>query len=570
MQKRLIIMKLKSIEIVNFRSISNVTISPEPSCQGFVGINESGKSNILKAISTLAEERELSKDDTRIEGSDEERDQKAFIEYLFELSASEMQIIVDGLLEKIYCEKTLPEISFSNGKKITIPDFFLRKNTGIYKCNIITGKKYAQYYSLNKNEMIVLPRLKKKLPTSNINSIVSNSGNAVSLENYDFIEADAINPDNDSLFQKCNTEDLNKLFGKIICKYVEENLPLVIYWKYDSKYLLPNSIAFEEFKNNPDSCLPLKSMFNLAGYDDINDLLTKTLEQRSNRLTNILNNVSKKSSEYLHKVWRDYKNVSFELRKNGANIDIHIHDAENFYACEQRSDGFKRFITFLLALSARVNNGEISNAIIVVDEPDLGIHILGQKNLVQELIKISKNNLVFYSTHSIFMIDRLEPSRHFIVSKKKEITTIDQVAESNYTDDEVIFNALGYSIFEALRPKNILFEGWSDKKVYDLAIKTAKGKRIGAFDNVGRVHSTGVKNIVNIAKNLELANREYFVISDSDEPAKNKRKEYAEKEQCIGKWYLYEEFKPGIHTLEDFISHSAFKKNYWRCLPQIH
>ena len=298
-------------------------------------------------------------------------------------------------------------------------------------------------------------------------------------------------------------------------------------------------------------------MFHLAGYSDIEASISRAQEGRTNRLTNLLKNVSEESTKYLHRVWKDYKKVCFELRLNGEQIDIHIKDSENFYSCEQRSDGFKRFVTFLLALSARVNSEEISNSIIVVDEPDLGIHILGQKNLVQELVKMSKNNLVFYSTHSIFMIDKREISRHFMVRKNNEITTIKQATESSYTDDEVLFNALGYSIFETLKPQNIIFEGWSDKKVFECAIETTKGKKNSNLKNIGTVHSTGVKDIAGISKFLVLANREYCIISDSDDVAAENKKKYLTQKQDENVWYMYSDMIEGIHTLEDFIKHSV-------------
>ncbi|MDL2264155.1 AAA family ATPase, partial [Synergistaceae bacterium OttesenSCG-928-I11] len=64
-------MELKEITIKNYRSIADMEIYPEPTCQAFVGINESGKSNILNAISLLSPEKNLNKDDARIEGADE-------------------------------------------------------------------------------------------------------------------------------------------------------------------------------------------------------------------------------------------------------------------------------------------------------------------------------------------------------------------------------------------------------------------------------------------------------------------------------------------------------------------
>lgn len=551
-------MKLKKIEVVNFRSIAEMDIYPTPSCQGFVGINESGKTNILKAIALLSPDRGIDKNDARIEDADEEHGQNSYVEYFFSLDKSDMDKIVMALLEKIYVDSSLPMIPL-NGRLISISDFFSAKNTGLHFCNISAETKTSRYYRLNKDEIVSIPEL-KKAKDSSTSQITSKTKQTILLSQYRFVEKTCIDEAHLSLFADCTTNDLNIVFGSIMSEYVAGNLPKVIYWEYNPQFLLPPSISIESFKQAPNSCLPLKSMFSLAGYDDVKTAIESALSGRKHALSNILRKVSAKSTEYLHKVWSDYKQVRFELKENGSNIDIIIIDAGNYFDCDQRSDGFKRFVTFLLALSAPVNNGEIENSIIVIDEPDLGIHILGQKNLLHELKRISLKNLVFYSTHSIFMIDKAVPDSHFIVAKSKGITNIEQVSTSNLTDDEVIYNALGYSIFEALKQKNIIFEGWSDKRVFEVVIKSKRrGKPSGKLDDIGFVHSTGVRGIIGIAKDLELANREYFVISDSDNPAIDKRNDYTEKEQCVGAWYFYNEIVQGIHTLEDFILHDSYK-----------
>ncbi len=43
-------MKLNRVQIKNFRSIKDIEIDFDPSCRVLVGINESGKSNILNAL----------------------------------------------------------------------------------------------------------------------------------------------------------------------------------------------------------------------------------------------------------------------------------------------------------------------------------------------------------------------------------------------------------------------------------------------------------------------------------------------------------------------------------------
>jgi len=46
-------MKLREIEIQSFRSLINQKITLDERCLVFIGLNESGKSNILEAIRTL-------------------------------------------------------------------------------------------------------------------------------------------------------------------------------------------------------------------------------------------------------------------------------------------------------------------------------------------------------------------------------------------------------------------------------------------------------------------------------------------------------------------------------------
>ena len=49
-------MKLDRVEIKNFRSIQDIKIDFDPPCRVLVGINESGKSNILNALALLGDD----------------------------------------------------------------------------------------------------------------------------------------------------------------------------------------------------------------------------------------------------------------------------------------------------------------------------------------------------------------------------------------------------------------------------------------------------------------------------------------------------------------------------------
>ena len=181
------------------------------------------------------------------------------------------------------------------------------------------------------------------------------------------------------------------------------------------------------------------------------------------------------------------------------------------------------FITFLLLVSAKVKTDVLTNTLYLHDEPDTSLHPTGARHLRDELIRISEKNYVAYATHSIFMVDSDHLNRHLIVEKVDEVTAVREVTESNVVDEEVIYNALGYSIFQNLKRANIVFEGWRDKKLFMVATSRwpAEYKELkGVYAPVGKCHARGARDVARITPMLDLADRHYVVVSDSDRPAR--------------------------------------------------
>lgn len=212
-----------------------------------------------------------------------------------------------------------------------------------------------------------------------------------------------------------------------IVELVNKKIPNVIYWEYNEKNLLQSKVSLESFCQDPTTCKPLKAMFDLQGIEDIKNQVMEAKSKNRNSLRNLLKRVEKTTTKHFKSVWSDYKNVEFSLEPNGENIIIAIRDTYNDYDLSDRSDGFKRFVTFLLLISAKNKSNILTDSIIIVDKPEISLQIKGQRYLREELINISKNNI----------------HRHYIVKKLKEITNIQQVNKSNYMDEEVILDALG-------------------------------------------------------------------------------------------------------------------------------
>lgn len=546
-------MKLDLIEIKNFRSIQYISIKPDPSCQVFVGVNESGKSNLLKAISLLDPKAKIASEDKRLDYEGEEIED-AYVKFYFTLEEGDITNVIKSVLDKIYKEEDYPTIQYDDETK-SIREYLQSLDQVVYTCNVSSKSREFFLYCPEEHFKAKCSNILK--PVNPAESISTMGGKPIVLSSSIFFSKDCIKEENYKLFSECKAIDIINLYENNLESYFMGNLPNVIFWEYKDELILPNSVPLESFIGNPDSCQPLKSMFQLADYNDIKEKLTEAKQSKA-KMRTLLNNVAKASNKYLKKVWKSYSDVTFDLQRNGNDIDICIKDFQGFYDCAQRSDGFKRFVTFLLRLSAKVNKDEISNSIIILDEPENGIHITGQKDLVQELIEISKKNLVFFATHSIFMIDRERIDRHYVVKKEKEITRIEQAGESDNIDDEVINNALGYSVFEVLKPFNVIFEGWYDKNLFVIARKSKKFT-IKDIENVGIVHCQGAREIAKISKILELANRQYIVMSDFDKSSLQAKKNYEEVHKCSGAWYTYNNCIKNTTTLEDFVSHKVIE-----------
>jgi len=214
-------------------------------------------------------------------------------------------------------------------------------------------------------------------------------------------------------------------------------------------------------------------------------------------------------------------------------------------------------------VSAKVKSDALKNTLLLIDEPEIGLHPSGSKHLMNELIQISKNNYVVFSTHSISMIDKDNIGRHLIVEKKEEITTVRQAQTSNIVDEEVIFRAIGYSIFDTLNVRNVVFEGWRDKRLCQLALsdRLADDQALQAhFKDIGLCHATGVKDVRNIAAFLEMANRKCLIVSDDDAVAKENQRHHV-KNHGYGVWKRYSEILPDLRAItgEDFVKPSAFR-----------
>jgi hypothetical protein len=155
------------------------------------------------------------------------------------------------------------------------------------------------------------------------------------------------------------------------------------------------------------------------------------------------------------------------------------------------------------------------------------------------------------------MIDRENIGRHLIVKKDNEITSVTPVNQANIIDEEVIYNALGWSVFESLKETNLVFEGWRDHRLFKAAVSRLPASHknsLALIQSFGACFAKGCKDVRNVTPLLELANRRCFILSDSDSVAKQNQRDY----EGWGAWFCYDDLdSTSPLTAEDYVKPTA-------------
>jgi ABC-type uncharacterized transport system ATPase component len=316
-------------------------------------------------------------------------------------------------------------------------------------------------------------------------------------------------------------------------------LPSVVFWEYDEKYLQESVVNLPELMQKNDLIdvpRPLLNIFRIGfGVRSLDDIKTKIREAQAdgNERNRISDQLTDSVNGFLQSIWADYKQkIKITIEENELRVAIFdpVRKHASYYSLIERSQGCRTFISFLLTIGAEANKRVLKNTILLLDEPETHLHPSGVKFMLNELIKISEaeNNIVFFATHSMFMIDRNSFGRHIIVEKNDEISKLiyaynDRIG--NFMQEEVLYSALNieFDEFDSAGIVNFVFEGYGDtilfKKIYSL--NQENGIPFSLDDCVFH-HGGGCDNITKYLKHRKARmNTKWIFVLDNDKPADN-------------------------------------------------
>ncbi|PIT92126.1 MAG: hypothetical protein COU08_04065, partial [Candidatus Harrisonbacteria bacterium CG10_big_fil_rev_8_21_14_0_10_42_17] len=245
--------------------------------------------------------------------------------------------------------------------------------------------------------------------------------------------------------------NLQTYFQTTFPKYFWKLSHHITFWESSDEYLINDQINLTTFVTDPKkTSVPLLNCFGLAGIDEASiPAAINRLQTDPSEVSDLQDKLGDKVTAHIKKVWENHP-VKIKFQINNMMLSFLVEDVGVKYdskTTNQRSDGFRQFISFLLTISAENSTDQLSYSLLLLDEPETHLHPQAQEFLRNELIKITKNkedNIVIFATHSNYMIDKDHLERCFRVEKQgNKKTKLEQIKGKDSSYSEVNYEVFG-------------------------------------------------------------------------------------------------------------------------------
>lgn len=529
--------KLTKIKIKEYKSIYKTELDINDRIIVIAGKNESGKTNILKALRDGIQDK--FDDDCKPLGLDRtnptlEMEFEFAGEYLnkiyskkifknkeiYTLNIIRSMNVIDkvsgSLIEEIkeYINKEIAKIVENNSEIIN--DFSNLKSDIYFEG--VDGKQYViEYITFYFVNQLFYNGDKEDLPfVADLQSKIEEDadGNQIEFEN---IEKLVKIIEEKFKEQKEFIDDINN--KNIFSDFV-------YFSSFDD--MLPDEIDYlelekEEYRKNN------KGFINLLNYLNISvEEFVKRMNEDVRNVQNYLRNLSTKMTGNFSDIYTQ-ETIELSLQKDGSKIVINIFDKnDKDYSKKpsQRSQGFQWFLAFYLVLNSKKCK---DNTILLIDEPGLFLHAKAQEDILN-YFETKIHNQIIYTTHSPFLIDVNNMHRVRLAINNRDDNNGTKIINKYYAVSDFdtitpLITAIGYNIaknpLEFGHGLNIITEGITDRYYLLSFMKLLNIENT----NIHIIPSKGVSQIhylVSIALGWGI---DFKILMDNDKAAKDAKKE---------------------------------------------
>jgi predicted ATP-dependent endonuclease of OLD family len=426
-------MRYVKFKIKNFKGIQNLEIDfekePISHINALVGLNESGKTTILEALSFFYESTSSAGKEVRINKTEIEdprilipKAKKSNFNEKIRISAS--LVFTDSEYGEL--EKTLREKGFAITKG---------KDTQI---------EYSVEYDFE-------------------NSILKTAGKSTYINN-DFEVAENGKRKGTDIYK-------NKDLWTTFCAWVTSKMPPIIYY-LNFLFDLPEKIYLEEYPGEKADQLFYRRFFDdvlesvdssLSVEKHIIDRVKNDDSQNRDIVEQIFNRISTKiTSIVFNEQWNVLnksgvkKSVSvrppiYDSGKQKYYVEIKVKDGNDSYFLSERSLGFRWLFIFLLLTQFRVMRKDTIAPVFLLDEPASNLHSAAQNRIRFALDRLTEksSSRVIFATHSHHLISPDWLENTFVV--RNTALAYDE-NEDNYTNYMTNISLIRYRQFVSENP----------------------------------------------------------------------------------------------------------------------
>ncbi|MET4705860.1 AAA family ATPase [Frigoribacterium sp. UYMn621] len=190
----------------------------------------------------------------------------------------------------------------------------------------------------------------------------------------------------------------------------------------------------------------------------------------------------------IRRVWND-DSLTLRLDVDGQYLQTLVEDELGIpVELDQRSEGFRWLVSFFVVFHAQAKD-DLRNAVLLLDEPGLSLHALKQQEFRKTVSALAEGNQIIYTTHSPFMVgsDELDLVRVVEMVDRKVGTKVHtRLAVDDPKSIYPLQAALGYDLAQSMftHKQNLVVEGITDL-LYIEAVNAASSSEGGPSLDAG-------------------------------------------------------------------------------------
>lgn len=305
--------------------------------------------------------------------------------------------------------------------------------------------------------------------------------------------------------------------GEIDLDYDFGNLQLLKFLGFTAKELSDMASEAPEKGHNYDNDVNVQNRYKkeLAAHERRVTERKRALQTAGARLT-----------EEIRRVWNDDR-LTIRLDVDGQYLQTLVEDELGIpVELDQRSEGFRWLVSFFVVFHAQAKD-DLKDAILLLDEPGLSLHALKQQEFRKTVSRLAEGNQVLYTTHSPFMVgsDELDLVRIVEMTDRKAGTKVHtRLAVDDPKSIYPLQAALGYDLAQSMftHQKNLVVEGVTDL-LYVEALNSAFASQGGATldDGIALVPAGSASKVVYYSTILSSQDLKVAALLDSDAAGDN-------------------------------------------------